>query len=52
MAIDPGFSDISSGDFSLSRDAPALQVGFRPIEKWGLRTAAGRVDTEENKKRS
>ena len=52
VAIDPGFSDIESGDFSLSQDAPALQVGFRPIEKWGLRTAAGRVDTEENKKRS
>ncbi len=32
IATDPQFADIGNGDFSLSADSPARQVGFVPID--------------------
>ncbi|MBN1816198.1 MAG: hypothetical protein JW828_02485, partial [Sedimentisphaerales bacterium] len=32
IEADPGFKDISSRDFSLASDSPALKLGFKPID--------------------
>lgn len=41
VVADPRFIDLDRGDFHLHPDSPAFDVGFRPIDHWGVRGTPG-----------
>lgn len=41
LVADPRFIDAASDDYRLAADSPALRLGIRPIERWGLTHTPG-----------
>lgn len=46
IIADPLFLDANKGDFRLSPKSPAFQIGFQPINSWGLTLPTGPAKTE------
>ena len=48
MAADPGFVDAAKGDFHLKANSPALALGIKPIDSWGLTGPVGPRDVKKS----